>query len=178
MKITKRKFIGIIIMVIGIIGFIIYNNVKNEYIVFEERFSGINEHQAEIFTKVTHDYQFFFWGVDEMFSSEIGYPEFEAEIKIFGKNNKILFDTLFIESHSIDKGGIKRAGDGFYFYYSPSRDETLKVIINTISGDYIDLEVHEDLPESVSLTPPLFIFIFIIGLIIYLRKKQEKKSKI
>lgn len=174
MKITKRRAIGITIILIGIIGFIRYNNIKNEYRVFEERFSGVAEHQAEILTKVTHDYQFYFWGVDEMFSSEIGYPEFEAEIKIFGKNNKILFDTLFIESHSSDYGGVERAQDGFYFYYSPSRDETVKVIMNTISGDYLDLEVHEDLPESIALMPPLFIFIFIIGLIVFLRKKQKK----
>lgn len=176
MKITKRKFIGITIMIIGVIGFIRYNSIKNEYRVFEERFSGVKQHQAEIFTKVTHDYQFYFWGVDEMFSSEIGYPEFESKIKILGKNNKILFDTLFIESHSVDQGGVQRAQDGFYFRYSPAKDEMLKINMNIISGDYLDLEVHEDLPESIALTPPLFIFVFIIGLIVYLRKKQKKKN--
>lgn len=162
-------------MIIGVIGFIRYNNIKNEYRIFENRFSGVAEHQVEIFTKVTHDYQFFFWGVDEQFPSEYGFPEYKGEIQIFDRNNEIIFDTLFVESHSVDRGGVIRAEEGFYFYYSPSRDETLKVIMKTINGDYLDLEVHEDLPESVSLTPPLFIFVFIFGLILYLRKKQEKK---
>ncbi|MCD4772255.1 MAG: hypothetical protein K8R41_02590 [Bacteroidales bacterium] len=177
MKITKRKFIGITIMIIGIIGFIFYNNIKNEYRIFEKRYSSEGLHQAEIRAKVTHDYQFFFWGVDEQFPSEHGFPEFEGEFKIVDKNNKLLFDTLFLVNHSVDKGGIIRAQDGFYFRYSPAKDEMLKININIKSGDYLDLEVHEDLPESVALTPPLFIFVFIIGLIIYLRKKQKKYSK-
>ena len=174
MKITKRKFIGILIMLIGVVGFVRYNNIKNEYRIFEERFSGATQHQAEIFTKVTHDYQFFFWGVDEQFQSEHGYPEFSGEFKIVDKNNTVLLDTAFsVGSPSVDDEGINRAQNGFYFYYNPPKDETVKVIMNIVSGDYIDLEIHEDLPESIALTPPLFIFIFVIGLIVLLRKKPK-----
>lgn len=162
------------IILMGVIGFIASNNAKNEYEIFAERFSGEKIHQTEVFTKSHHDYQFYFWGVDEQFQSEYGFPEFEAEIKILDKNNNILFDTIFIENHSVDAGGVLRAENGFYYHYSTDRSQSLKVIMNTISGDYLDLEVHEDLPDSVSLTPPLYIFVFIVGLIVFLTKKKKK----
>lgn len=163
-------------MLIGIIGFIRFNNIKNEYKIFEERYSGIGQHKAEIFTKVTRDYQFFFWGVDEKFESEHGYPEFSGEVQIIDKDNNVLLDTAFSVSNSIVEADVKRAQNGFYFYYSPPKDKNLKIIMDAQSGDYIDLEVHEDLPENLALKPPLFILIFIVGLIIFLRKKQKTTS--
>ena len=166
---TKKRFIGIGLMIAGVIGFIMANNVKSNYEVFQQRFSGIAQHEAEIFLQVPHDYQFFFWGVDEKYPSEYSFPEYKGEIKILDKNNTILFDTLFVESYSVEKGGVLTAQEGFYYRYSPSRNGKVKVIMNTLNGDYLDLEVHEDLPESIELTPSLFIFIFIAGIIIYLR---------
>lgn len=163
-------------MLIGIIGFIRYNNIKDEYKIFEERFSGIGQYETEIFLNVRHDYQFFFWGVDEQFESEYGFPEFVGRFSIIDKDNNVLLDTAFSVSSSKKGGGVERAQNGFYFYYSPPRDRELKVSMTIQSGEYIDLEVHEDLPESVALTPPLFIFIFIIGLFIFLRKKQKTTS--
>ncbi len=171
---TKRKAIGMTIMLISVIGFIVSNNAKNGYEIFTERFSEEKMHQTEVFIKSHHDYQFYFWGVDEEFQSEYGFPDFEAEIKIFDKNNNILFDTIFIEKLSVDAGGVLRAENGFYYYYSAYRSQSLKVIIKIISGDYLDLEVHEDLPDNVSLTPQLYIFVFIVGLIVFLTKKKKK----
>ncbi len=162
-------------MLIGVIGFIASNNTKSEYEIFVERFSGEKMHQAEIFTKVTHDYQFYFWGVDEKFESEHGFAEFSGEFKIVDKNNNTLLDTAFsVGSSTSTNGGIERAQSGFYFYYSPPKDMYLTVDMNIVVGDYVDLEVHEDLPQSVALKPPLFIFIFVVGIFIFLRKKQKQ----
>lgn len=168
----KKKQIAIAFLIIGIVGFIISQNQKEKYLVFEKRISSNIEFVQKIYAQAGNNYLFSFWGNDEQGALQ-EWADMEFILKIETSTGEIIEEKKIVASGSGDDGGIKRAANGDDVKYSAKQSGDLILTTTLTDGDYLDIEVYENLPENTYWMPVLFIAFFITGLVLFMKARAS-----
>jgi hypothetical protein len=169
---NPKKKIAIGLILVGIVGFIYSQNIKSKYRIFEQRYTTHNSIVQEIKVLNGNHYIFSVWGTDEEQGIQ-QWADLQGNVELVNPENKILEKKQFAASESEDKGGIKRATNGHDIKYTAEKDENILVKANLIKGDYLDIEVYENLPENAYWLPVICIAVFLAGIVMYLRVRAK-----
>lgn len=169
---TNKKNISIAIIIVGIIGFVWSQNQKKKYLIFEERITSNNAVSRKINAQTGNEYLFSFWG-----NNETGNPEkwanLEFTYKIETQSGIVVKQDTITAIGSDENEGTRRAANGDDERFVASRSEDIIISTVLIEGDYIDIEVYENLPENTYWFPVLFIAVFITGLVLFLKARNS-----
>lgn len=168
-----KKYIGISLLIIGIIGFFYAANQKNEKEIFSKRASSQKLEKMDVPVKANQTYEIKFWGVDEEMTGNYGAPHFEADIKILDRQKLVLFNQELVSIHEIETGGKRVTHDGISYSHTPIVDENIEIQIQINRGDYLDIEVYENLSSEADALPGFSIIIALVGLVLYLRGRKK-----
>lgn len=168
-----KKYIGLTLLVIGIIGFFYAANDKNEKEIFSKRISSTQLEQIEIPVLAEQTYEIKFWGVDEEMTGNYGTPHFEAQIKILDRQKLVLFNQELVSIHEIETGGKRVTHDGISYSHTPTIDESIEVQVQIKRGDYLDIEVYENLSSEADALPGFSIILALVGLVLYFRGRKK-----
>jgi hypothetical protein len=94
-------------------------------------------------------------------------------VQLLDRKGSVLEEKHFTGTDSNSDGGLKRATNGYDIRYNP--EESGDVILKSalIRGDYVDIEVYENLPENTYWMPVLFIAICITGLVLFMKARAS-----
>jgi len=169
----KKKQIAIVLLVIGVVGFIFSQNQKKKYLVFEKRISDNKEFVQKIDVESGNEYLFSVWGTDE----ETGlqqWAEMELVFKIETFKGEIIEENKIIANESSDDdGGIARAANGDDVRFVADNSNQVTLTTKLIQGDYMDVEVYENLPDNTYWMPVFFILVFIAGSVMFLKARNQ-----
>ncbi|NPD85166.1 hypothetical protein HNS38_10370 [Lentimicrobium sp. L6] len=168
-----KKYIGIALLVIGIIGFFYSANQKNEKEIFSKRASSSNIEKMDVAVLANQTYEIKFWGVDEEMTGTYEPPHFEADIKILDRQKLVLFDEELVSITEREIGEKRVTHDGTSYSHSPTVDETIEIQVQIKRGDYIDIEIYENLSSEADALPGFSIILALIGLVLYLRGRKK-----
>ncbi len=168
-----KKYIGIALLIIGIIGFFYAANSKNKKEIFSKRVYSSHLKKMNISILANQSYEIKFWGVDEEMTGNFGTPYFEADIKVLDKQKLILFDKELVSITEREVGGKRVTHDGISFNHSPTIDETIEIQVQINRGDYLDIEVYENLSSEADALPGYSIILALVGLVLYLRGRKK-----
>lgn len=174
MKMNKKK-IAVGLLIIGVIGFIYSQNIKSGYRIYKERISGSKEFNHEFYLTAGNNYMFSVWGTDEEGALRPS-ANLEVGVQLLERKGKIVEEKLITATSSNDDGGLKRANNGYDIRYHPLENGEVILKSSLLRGDYVDIEVYENLPENIYWFPVLFIAVFIIGLILFLKARNSENS--
>lgn len=161
-----KKKVGMVLVVLGIVGFFAATQVKSLSRVHNERYSQTGTKTVSIPVESGSAYTFFFWGVDEETALQT-WAGLDMKATVTDAGGATLFEEQVVASASEDTGGVRRAQNGFQYRHEAQASETLTVTIEAIEADYVDLEVFKDLPEWLNLAPGLSILLAIVGLVLF-----------
>lgn len=168
----NKKNIGLLLLGVGILGFLFSSGRKKDFLVEEQHFAQNTIHSFNLKTKENSNYTLFFWLVDEESGIQMS-ANADALITVADQNG-ILIKREEIIAHSSGKSnGIRKAQNSFEFHYISTKIEYLLIQINLLKGDYIDVEIYEDLPSNLNIIPGISIIIGIIGFVIFLRGRAK-----
>ncbi len=171
MKSKTKKQISYGLLAIGFLGFIYAQNIKSAYEVFSDRITSPNQNSIQFDLLNNHNYLFSFWGNDE--TSTMGpYASLEVYITIKGSDGKTIASTTIVDTGSEDKGGFRRAANGEDIEYFSPHNQKVTIQYHIAEGDYLDIEIYEDLPQNAYWMPVIFIVIFLIGIFMYLKFRK------
>ena len=168
-----KKHIGLILLVIGIIGFFYAANDKNEKEIFSKRISSTYLEKMEIPVLAEQTYEIKFWGVDEEMTGNYGAPHFESQIKILDSQKSVLFNQELVSIHETETGGKRVTHDGISYSHTPTMDETIEIQAQINRGDYLDIEVYKNLSSEADALPGFSIIIALVGLVLFLRGRKK-----
>lgn len=171
-----KKIIAIILMAIGVLGFFYTTMQKDDMKVFGQRISGTSNQQYSVPLKANQVYEIKFWGVDEEMTGVFEQPHFEAHLKIFDGQQNLLFDHELISIHMIETGGKRVTHDGISYSHTPKTDELITIETEIKRGDYLDLDVYENMDSEADALPGFSIIIAIVGLVLYFRSRNKKTA--
>ena len=166
-----KKKLGLVLVVLGIVGFFAATQAKSLSRVHQERYSQTGTKTASIPVESGSAYTFFFWGVDEETALQT-WAGLDMKATVTDSSGKTLFEEQVVATGSEDTGGVKRAQNGSQYRHEAQASETLAVTIEAIEADYVDLEVFKNLPEWLNLAPGLSIILAIAGLVVFLRARN------
>lgn len=175
MTITKKNkqvliFSAFLSIVTG--GFIVSNTAKTAFEIFETK-SSSKTIEASIDLESETEYKFWFWAIDE----NTGYDpaDMSAEVKITIEDETV-FERKISTSEFEEKGGIKRAQNGFEFKYTNGEKKTIANISGKfIKGDSWEIKAYKNMSDTVNIAPGLWIIILLIGVFIFLRIRNKKE---
>jgi len=170
---NKKQF-GLLLLIVGIVGFFYFTNAKSNYRIYEQRFTQTKIHKVKLEAKENNSYTMFFWAVDE----ETGiqqWAEIQLIVSVKTQSGELIKREKRIAtvSDSEETGGIKRAENGLDFTYQSKSDQTILIEADLQSGDYVDIEIYENLPEGLNLYPGLAIIFGLVGLVVYLKGRAK-----
>lgn len=168
-----KKIIGIGLLVIGVVGFFYFANQKDERKVFNERISKPEKTVLDVNLQENQTYKIKFWGVDEEMIGVFQQPHFEARLEIQNSQDQVLFNQELVSIHEIESGGKRVTHDGLEYLYIPDEGETIKIIVDIKKGDYIDVDVYENLDSEADAMPGISIILALVGLVIFLRSRKK-----
>mgnify|MGYP000957561347 FL=1 len=93
--------------------------------------------------------------------------------KIITESGVIVEEKNIVATGTEDDTGKKRATNGDDVKFSATKSESISLFATLVNGDYMDIEIYENLPENNYWLPVLFIGIFITGLILYLKSRNQ-----
>lgn len=172
----NKKNIGLAILIAGIIGFFYFSGKKSDYQILTKRFSLAKIHHLQMDVKADQNYLFSFWAVDEEGGFKNQWADVKAFVSLKSQANELIVEREIIASASEESGGLKRAQNGFEYNYYSEQNQTLKVEINLVSGDYANMEVYENIPDGISLYPGLSILFGLIGLVLFLKGRAAANN--
>jgi hypothetical protein len=167
----NKKQLAIVLLIIGVVGFIYQQNQKKKYRVFEKRISNNNEFVHSINVQSGNNYLFSLWGNDE--EGGLQWAGMEMYFKIITESGVIVEEKNIVATGTEDDTGKKRATNGDDVKFSAAKSESISLFATLVNGDYMDIEIYENLPENNYWLPVLFIGIFITGLILYLKSRNQ-----
>ncbi|MCF7972346.1 MAG: hypothetical protein K9N55_00880 [Phycisphaerae bacterium] len=172
-----KKQLGIVVLSVGVVGFFVATQMKSKSQVFGERLSQVQARTLEIPVKAGSAYRFAFWGVDEEMGQQV-WANLDFKATVTDSKGAVLFEkqTEASASSSEEKGGIKRAQNGFEYHHTAQTTESLAVALAVTQADYIDLEVYKDLPDWLNMAPGLSILLAIVGLVLFLRGRSAASA--
>ena len=168
-----KKYIGLTLLIIGIIGFFYAANNKNEKEIFSKRISSAQLEKMEIPVLADQTYEIKFWGVDEEMTGVYEAPHFQAQIKILDRQKLVLFNQELVSIHEIETGGKRVTHDGISYSHAPTLNETIEIQAQINRGDYMDIEIYENLSSEADALPGISIIIALAGLVIYFRGRKK-----
>ncbi|NOR86046.1 MAG: hypothetical protein GQ527_00410 [Bacteroidales bacterium] len=170
---TIKKWIAIIIMVIGVIGFIYHSEKKSDTLLFSKNIYVSDLQNIDIQLTANHNYKFNFWGTDEEMTGTFSMPTFTATLLLTDSKKDIIFQEQIESYNPKEMGGKLVAHAETTFEYHPSQDEQLELQVQILDGDTLDIDVYQDLSDEGDAMPGIFIIIAIIGLVIFLRARKS-----
>jgi hypothetical protein len=170
-----KKQIGIVMLILGVAGFIMATQAKSASKVFGDRLSQTGVHPLVIPVEAGSTYTLAFWGVDEEMGLQT-WASLDFSATVTDKSGALLFEkqTIASASSAEEKGGIKRAQNGFEYHHAAQITEPLAVVITAMEADYVDLEVYKDLPDWLNMGPGLSIVFGIVGLVLFLKGRNAR----
>lgn len=166
------KIISIILLAFSLIGFILSSEKKDNNTVFEKRGTS-KEFEFETELEGAFDYIISYWVVDE----ETGYQW--ASVSSFAEVfiNDTLAESKTIDfSESDEKGGIKRAQNGFEYHFKPMRNTKVMLKGVLYKGDYWEWIIYKGISETENIRPGLFIILFLVSLFLFLKFRKINKQ--
>ena len=157
-------------MIISIVGFIATTENKSSFLILEERGSS-ESFEFDVNLATNTEYIFSFWVIDE--EGGYGWASVTAYSEIV-INDSIVYAKTIDFSEAEEDGGLKRAQGGFNFNYHSEKSKIAKFKGILKEGDQWQVEVYEDLTEVENMKPGLFIILFIISLVFFLKVRARK----
>jgi hypothetical protein len=170
---NKKKF-AIGLLILSVVGFVFSQNQKKKYLIFEERNSSKN-YAKEFYVETGNKYMFSVWGTDEEGASQ-RWATFDATVKLTDENNSILQEKQITASDSDNDGTIRRATNGSDIRLIPEKNQKVLLSYTLVEGDYMDIEVYQNLPENAYWLPVLFIAIFLSGIVLWLKARNSEQN--
>lgn len=171
---SVKKWIGILLIIIGIGGFIYNANSKNNHNFYSERISNNKPKETKIDFIGGHQYKIKFWGVDEEMTNTYSQPSFSSKINIIKGNGEVLFSSTLISITQREIGGKLVTHDGVTYEHICEANEALVIKTHITDGDYMDVEIYQDLSSEADALPGVFIILAIIGVVLVLRARNKK----
>lgn len=166
------KPVGIVLMIVGVAGFIGGTESKSDYEIVSKSGSTKSAIDESVQTEAGHSYQISAWGCAE----ETGlqkWASMSGELVVTGADGKQLYRKAFSASASSSEetGGVRRAQNGTEFRYQAEADGKIQITGKLTEGDSLEVKVYEDLSEASNLLPGLSIILGIAGLVLFLRSR-------
>ncbi|MFH0999456.1 MAG: hypothetical protein V1783_01325 [Bacteroidota bacterium] len=168
----NKKNFGLLLLGVGIFGFFYFSGRKKDFMVEEQHFAQNKIHSFNLETKENSNFTMFFWLVDEESGIQMS-ANADAVITVSDQNGMLIKREEIIAHSSGASNGIRKAQNSFEFHYISTKKEYLLIQINLLKGDYIDVEIYEDLPANLNIIPGISIIIGIIGFVIFLRARAK-----
>lgn len=165
-----RMGIGIVLLILGIVGFIGGTEKKSKNRI--QGASGKDAILLAVQVEPPHVYRVAFWIVAEKGESQPGFASATADLQV-RLGDETLTSRTITATASEARGGIKRAANGFETEVTPKAPGTLRVAGALREGDKWTLDVYRDLDTSTNLAPGLFILLGIVGLVLILRARAS-----
>lgn len=172
-NINIKKWLGTLLMTIGVVGFFINANQKNDQRIFDARISNNDLKNLSIDIEANHMYMIKFWGVDEEMTNTYSQPSFAANIKVLNSEQTVLFSEELISITQKEVGGKLVTHDGISYLHECTTNESLQMMVQITDGDYMDVEVYKDLSSEDDAMPGFFIIIAIVGVVLYFRRRKQ-----
>lgn len=169
-KPKKRLAIGFIVL--GIVGFIYAQNSKSNHRILSQRYRTHKPISESIEVKSGNCYTVSVWMTDEEQGLQ-QWAKIDAEIQLLNSRDEVLEQRNILNSEAREEGGIKRVTNGHEITYCADDQERLFINVVMKQGDYLDIEVYENLPGEQKWLPPIFIALFLVGLVLYLRARAS-----
>lgn len=164
------KIVSISLIVISIIGFIATTESKSSYRIINE--TGTSKKFDFTVNMATNmDYVFAFWVIDEEGGYKWANVSAYAQVSI---KDSILYSEVIEFAESEETTGIKRAQEGFNFKYHSDKGQVANFKGTMAEGDQWQVEVYENMSELQNMKPGLFIILFIVALVFFLKARNIK----
>jgi hypothetical protein len=168
----KGKHIGILLMLIGLVGFVYFTAQKNETKIYEKKYRSEGSRTDSVFLSNNAEYIISFWAIDEEPAGFNEWPHMEARIKLFTKSEK-LFTKKIVSTDTKDVGGMRRAQDYTDFSYHPKLSEMLYLKSELTAGDECEIIIYSELSESMNIKPGLFVIVLVTGIFVFLKYRAK-----
>ncbi|MDA3905467.1 MAG: hypothetical protein PF484_05265 [Bacteroidales bacterium] len=174
MKTISKKQLWLIIICIAVAGFIFAEMYKSSHEIFNQRYTNTTTYSETIPLLIGNSYVISVYGSDE----ETGLQQwanldFEFYVKDMDGVEVVRKNISATESQ--ESGGIRRAVNGFEFDYLAEESIELTLYLNFIEGDDVDVKVFENISEWANLIPSLFIILFLVAIVFYLKARNAEK---
>ncbi len=167
---VSRKNVVLTFLVIGVVGFIYFQNQKTNYRIFKQRLTASNEFVKSIEVQSGSSYVFTIWGTDEEMDIQ-QWATLDLNYQLEDSKGNILKQEQITGSGSNDEGGVKRAINGTDYTYHSTNSEILRLRGQLVRGDYMDIEIYENLPENLHLLPALFAIVMAVSFFVYIKMR-------
>lgn len=171
----KRKHIGTIIAVVGILGFVLSNIRKDEKLIFEKRVKQTGIYIDSLEINEGHSYTISLWSQDEEGGGFTQWPETEARIRVYTKSDT-LYTKRIHDFESNETGGLRRAKQYTDFSFEARKSETLFLMSEFIKGDECETRVYSDISEGENILPGVFIIVLVVGIFVFLKYRAKEQN--
>ena len=160
----SKKSAGLVLVILGVVGFFAANVVKSDTAVLEKRITRSGATHLDLPVEKGQRYTVFVWARDE----ETGFApaSLDASYRIVdARSAKVLSEKVLTASaHSSDEtGGIKRAQQGGQYIGGAQDNGHWKVDIELTRGDEVTVDVYRNLPDWLNMGPGLSILVALLG---------------
>lgn len=171
-KNLNKKEWAVIIIFVGVMGFILGEGNKSSYRIFDKRLTINGEYHEEVLLISGLKYVVSVFGSDE----ELGFQRWaklDFNLLVSDYQGDSIIQKKISASEAREKGGKRRVVDGLDFHYVAKYPDKLFIKINFMRGDDLDIKIYENIPEFANFLPSIFIFVFIFGIFYYLRVRNQ-----
>ncbi len=160
----QKYFAGIFTVMIALMVFLGGNFQKDQYRLHSQRYTK-GSHTIPFLVGTDATYKIAIWAVDE----ETGLQQWatmSCEGEIRDSSGKLVDAGEAVATASDEKGGIRRAQNGFDLDVQSTKTEELVLTVHLLEGDYVDVEVLQDIPTLIHLLPGIGVLIGFAGAIL------------
>ncbi len=164
---------GIIIAVIGVIGFFAGTALKGENKLLEEKLSGSGLKTMPVAVDAGANYTIFFYGISERGLSSPGFANLDVSVAVKQENGASLFQKRIVASasNSEEKGGVKRAQNSAQYHGNADKTENWLIQVQIADGDEVSVEVYKDLGDFLNIMPGLSVLLLVAGVVFILKAR-------
>ena len=167
--ISRSRLAALIIIAAAVVGFGTNNLLKNQHRCFEERFTQSTPEPRSVELQPFASHTVFVWAVDEETGFE--WADLDAHITLRAADGPLLVARRIAASESGEADGLKRAQNGFTERLTPG-PAGITLSIDLENGDYVDIEIYQDLPAWYHIAPGVYILLGLFGLGLLLKSRQ------
>ncbi|MBC34719.1 MAG: hypothetical protein CL663_01560 [Bacteroidetes bacterium] len=171
----KRANLYKTLITIGIVVFFGSTIYKSNFRILKERISQYDSYSYNIDLSPEKNYHFSVMGEDEETALQT-WADLEFFVSLKNSEGKLIKEDSIYASTATERGGIRRAINGFEYSYIPETHENFILTVVFKSGDRVDVQVYEDIPVFIVLLPGLSCLLAFVSVFL-LFKQNAKRNK-
>lgn len=166
----SKKNVAIVLLIAFVVLFVYSQTLKSKYRLFKERINSSNEFVHEFSVKTGSSYIISIWGCDEE-SGLQKWADLDFSYKIESES-KVIKEGTITATASEEQGGVRRATNGKDIDFI-AKGNKVSVWCEITEGDYVDVEIYEDLPNSLYWFPVISVIGFIVSIFYFFKARVD-----